>query len=191
MSEKPDIRSLCNPNPRLGEAAQIALLTGEIYYFKDRKELIKSVRRGSVVEVVEAYLLATGSGRSDSRKRDWMKAVDEIEDKGGIVLEASTGRRSDNRKEWRAAQAQAFEQIASSGRGRKSARNGALSKGAPGWNPMPEQRHVAEIEWFSRKHKTDHERMAAIQEKLGKHAPSRTTMRKYFGSPYAVRKGGK
>ena len=191
MSEKSDIRSLCNPNPRLGEAAQLALLTGEVYYFKERKDLIKSVRRGSVVEVVEAYLLATGSGRSDSRKRDWLKTVDEIEERGGIVVEATTGRRSDDRKAWRQAQAQAFEQIANSGRGRKSAANGALSKGAPGWSPTPEQDAVIDKEWFRRTNTTDNERMAAIQEKLGKLAPSRTTIRKYYGSPYAVRKPGK
>jgi len=187
MSTKLDIRSLCHPVARLGEAAQLAALTGEIYYFKDRKELIRSIRPGTIIEVIEAYLLATDGGRSDSRKRDWLKTVDEIEDKGGIIIETRTGLRSDKPKEWRQVQAMAFEQIARSGKGRNSSANGALSKGAPRWNPTPEQLDVAERQWFSRKHKTDDERMAAIQDKLGKAAPSRTTMRKYFGSPYATR----
>ena len=187
MSKKPDIRSLCNPQPRLAESTQLALLHGEIYFFKDRDKLFRSIRRGSLVEVVEGYLLAKPTGRSDSRKRDWLKAVDEIESRGGVVWESSTGRRSDKPKEAREMQAQAFEQIASSGRGRKSALVGALSKGAPRWNPTPEAKAVAEKEWFSRKHRTDNERMTAIQAKLGKDAPSRTTMRKYFGSPYATK----
>lgn len=85
--------------------------------------------------------------------------------------------------------AQAFEQIGRSGKGRKSALNGALSQGAPKWNPTPEVQRVCEAEWFSRKHKNDDERVAAIQVKVGKKdAPSRTTLHKYLGSPYGGRK---
>jgi hypothetical protein len=186
MSTKLDIRSLCHPVARLGEAAQLALLTGEVYPFKNRRELIRSVRKGTIVEVVEGYLLATDIGRSDTRKRDWLATVDAIEDMGGVVMETSTQVRSDSPRAWRQVQAQAFEQIASSGRARRSAVNGAISKGAPKWTPTHEQAAVIDKEWFRRTNKTDNERMAVIQAKLGKNAPSRTTIRKYYGSPYAT-----
>lgn len=188
MSKKPDIRSFWNPAPRLTEATQKGLLSGELYGPHERDALIGSIRPGSFVEVVELYLLAKAKGRSDSRKRDLLAAVDRIEERGGIVLEASTGRRSDRPKDWRYMQAQAFEQIASSGRGRKSARNGALAKGAPKWKPTAEQDRVIDAIWYSRKYDNDDERMAAIQENLGKDAPGRSTVRKYYGSPHGGRK---
>ena len=193
MSEKQDIRSFWNPNPRLGEAAQKEHLTGTLYGPTERKDLIRSMRVGSIVEVVELYLLAGANLKAGARKKDLIAVIAEIQDKPkfGIILEASTGRRSDNPKEWREMLAQAFEQIARSGKVRKSALNGALSQGAPKWTPTKEQDAVIDKEWFRRTNTTDNERMAAIQEKLGKLAPSRTTIRKYYGSPYAVRKPGK
>lgn len=175
--------------PRLTEATQKGLLTGELYGPKERETLIQSLRRGSAVEVVELYLLAKTTGRSDSRKRDLMGTLDRIEARGGFVLEASTGRRSDHAKEQREMLAQAFEQISRSGKGRKSAQNGALSKGAPRWNPTPEVRRVCEAEWHSRKHGNDDERVAAIQAKIGrKDTPGRSTLHKYLGSPHGGRK---
>lgn len=189
MSKKPDIRSFWNPVPRLSEATQKGLLTGELYGPKERDALIQSVRRGSLVEVVELYLLANASGRTDSRKRDLLKTWDAIEKRGGAVIEQSTGRRSNNAKEAREMQAQAFEQLSRSGKGQKSARNGALSKGRMPWNPTPEVRRVCEAEWFSRKYENDDERLAAIQAKVGKKdAPRRSTLHKYLGSPHGGRK---
>lgn len=189
MDKKPDIRSFWNPVPRLSEATQKGLLTGELYGPKERDGLVQSVRRGSLVEVVELYLLARASGRSDSRKRDLLKTWDAIEARGGIVIEQSTGRRSDKAKDAREMQAQAFEQLSRSGKGQKSARNGALSKGRAPWNPTPEVKRVCEAEWFSRKHENDDERVAAIQAKVGKKdAPGRSTLHKYFGSASGGRK---
>ncbi len=185
MSKKPDIRSFWNPVPRLSEATQKGLLTGELYGPKERDALVQSVRRGSLVEVVELYLLANANGRSDSRKRDLLKTWDAIEKRGGGVIEQSTGRRSDNAKDAREMQAQAFEQISRSGKGRKSARNGALSKGAPSWLPTPEEKAICAEEWHSKKNKTIDDAVIRIKGRLGKRAPSRTTLYKHFGSPYA------
>src|SRR5690242_13111989 len=99
MSKKQEIRSLCNPVPRLSEATQRALLTGEIYKFEDRGRFILSVRPGNFAEVVEVYLLADANLRADARKRDLLKTWERIEDRGGIILEQSTGRRSDRPKD--------------------------------------------------------------------------------------------
>lgn len=188
MSKKPDIRSFWNPVPRLGEATQKGLLTGELYGPKERDALILSVRRSSLVEVVELYLLATSNGRADSRKRDLLKTWDAIEKRGGVVIEQSTGRRSDNAKEAREMQAQAFEQISRSGKGKKSALNGALSKGAPRYVPTDEEMRVIREEWYSVQNETTDEAVAQILERLGDRAPGRTWIYGKLGSPYTKRK---
>ena len=88
MTNKADIRSWCNPlPPNYGERGQRERLTGEIYqpdkYGNGREALVSSVRRGSIVEVVELFLLAKVTGRADGRRRDLLKVMDEIEEKGG------------------------------------------------------------------------------------------------------------
>lgn len=188
MSKKQDIRSLCNPVPRLSEATQKALLTGEVYKFEDRDRFILSVRRGNFAEVVEVYLLADASLRADARKRDLLKTWDAIEARHGIILEQSTGRRSDRAKDAREMLAQAMEQISRSGKGRKSARNGALSKGAPRYVPTEDEMRVIREEWYSVQNETTDEAVAAIAERLGDRAPGRTWIYKALGSPYAKRK---
>ena len=187
MDKKPDIRSFWNPVPRLGEAAQKSVLTGELYGPTQRDALIRSVRPGSVVEVAELYLLAKADLRADARRNDLLKTMAAIEGKPhfGIVVEASTGRRSDNPKQSREMLAHAFKQISTGGKGRHSAVNGALSKGAPGWLPTPEEKAICSEEWFSKKNATIDDACIRIKGRLGKRAPSRTTLYKHLGSPYA------
>ena len=190
MDKKPDIRSFWNPVPRLGEAAQKALLTGEIYGPTQRGGMVNSVRPGSIVEVAELYVLANTDLRADARKNDLLKVIAEIEGKPhlGVILEASTGRRSDNPKQSREMLAQAFAQISSGGKGRKSALNGKLSEGAPGWLPTPDEKAICVEEWFSKKNKTIDDACIRIKGRIGKRAPSRTTLYKHLGSPYATTK---
>ncbi len=184
MANKPDIRSWCNPlPPNYGERGQSEQLTGEIYKPNKgqdgRAELIKSVRKGSIVEVVELFLLAKVAGRADVRRRDLLKVMDEIEDKGGTIRELSTGDEAPRRQ--RRMLLRAYEMIANSGRGRRSAENGKLSKGRPERKFTKEQWDAAERIWFSRRYKTRQEATLAIQA-LG--IPmGRTLLYSHFGVP--------
>ena len=148
--------------PSWGELAQREKLTGEIYETHQREALFNSIRKGSIVEVTETFLLAKTTGRSDSRKRDLLMAVDIIEEKGGIVRELSTGYQSNIPKEWRKMEARAFELITSSARGKNSAINGTYSAGRPRKQYLPEQLLVMEKVWFSRRFKNNAERMSYL-----------------------------
>ena len=117
--------------PSWGEVVQREKLTGEVYTTDQRDALINSIRKGSIVEVTETFLLAKTTGRSDSRKRDLLAIIDKIEEKGGIIRELATGNQSNVPKQGRQMQARAFGLIISSARGKNSAVNGAMSKGRP------------------------------------------------------------
>jgi hypothetical protein len=162
MSDKPDIRSFCNElKPSYGAAWQVDRLTGEVY--PDWDALLKSVRSGSIVEVVEGFLLAPVTGRPSARRDAMLDRLDAIKDRKGILHEVSTGHRSNNQSQCNRIVARAYEMIASSGRGRRSAQNGALSKGRPRKQWTKEQLEAAERIWFSTRYKTRHAACLAIQ----------------------------
>src|ERR1700691_5219882 len=140
MGKRGEIRSWCNPRPGWSREAQLERLTGEVYEAdskdkgaRKRASLIKSVRRENIVEVCELYLLALDIGNAKKQRNDLMRAVDEIEAKPhyGVVVEVSTGYRSDNPAQWRRMWAEAYVRLGAAGRGRKSAANGRRSKGRP------------------------------------------------------------
>ena len=166
MATKLDIRSYLNPmKPSWGEAGQREKLTGEIYTTEQREALLRSLRPGSIVEVVETFLLAKTTGRSDARKRDLLEVVDRIEESGALIKELSTGMMSNSTKHWRQMQARAFALIVSSARGKNSATNGRYSKGRPRKEYLPEQQAFISQIWFSRKYKTVVERMSVLASK--------------------------
>ena len=162
-SNQEDTRSYLNPmKPCWGEEGQREKLTGVVYAATEREALVRSVRKGSIVEVVETFLLATTSGRANKRRRDLLQIVDKIEDRGGIIRELATGHQSNIPKQWRLMQARAFELITSSARGKNSAANGRLSAGRPRKQYPAEQLKLMETVWFSRRYKTTTERMSYL-----------------------------
>ncbi len=158
-------------------------LTGELYAphrKKDMREaLIRSVRQGSIVEVCDAFLLAVGSGRCDVRRRDLVTVMDQIEDRGGIIRELSTGDETPKRR--RRMRERAFKMISAHARGRRSAENGSLSRGRPPTWPNSGQVYEGmKLLWQSRRYTNDNQRMAAIAKNFGK-SPSRVWLRQQFG----------
>ena len=187
---KPDLRSWCNPlPPQWPEKTQLEQLAGELYapdrHGKGRDRLIRSVRHGSIVEICDTFLLAVTTGRADVRKRDLVAAMDEIEDRGGIIRELSTGDETPKRR--RRMRERAFEAITAHAKGRRSAANGTLSTGAP--QTWPRSGPVFEgyrTIWESRRYKNDNQRLTAIVKNFGA-APSRVWLRNMLGSPHDAR----
>lgn len=190
MDKKPDIRSWCNPlPPNYPEAMQLQRLSGVVYQFDryghGRDGLIHSVRPGSIVEVVDAFLLAKIIGRTDARYRDLVAAMDEIEERGGIIRELSTG--DETPKARRRMRDRAREMIIAQARGRKSAENGRFSSGAPPIWPKSGQVYEGyRTIWQSRRYTNDNQRITAIVNNFGD-SPSRAWLRNKFGSPHDTR----
>ena len=155
-----DIRSYHNPD---GKPSQADQLTGEVY--KDFDALLRSVRQGSIVEVADGYLLAPGTGRPSKRRDVLLERIDAVKAKGGVLHEVATGHRSNNRAQCNRMLLRAYEMIATSGRGRKSAANGRLSKGRPRKLYEPDQLELMERIWFSRRYKSRDEAINAIRAK--------------------------
>jgi hypothetical protein len=190
---KPDLRSWCLPLlPHWPEQMQLHRLTGEMYK-PDRKRdaraaLIHSVRDGSIVEVYDAFLLAVPFGRADVRFRDLVAVMDEIEERGGIIRELSTGHETPKHR--RKMRDRARRMITDHNRGRKSAENGKLSTGRPPTWPSsgPVYEGYRTI-WESRRYDNNDERRTAIAKRFGK-SPSGVWLRQQFGSPHSKQAGG-
>ena len=162
---------------------QLQRLAGVVYK-PDRKvdaraKLIQSVRDGSIVEVWDCFLLASATGRSDVRYRDLVAVMDEIEERGGIIRELSTGDETPKRR--RRMRERAHRMITDHARGRRSAENGKMSTGAPQrWPRSGPEYEIMAAQFHSRKNRNDNERRVAIKHKLG-YSPSRVWLRQQFG----------
>lgn len=179
----PDIRSFKNPfPPSYGDSWQAERLTGEVY--TDWDALLRSVRPGSIVEVVEGFLLAPVTGKPARRRQVLLERIDAVKARKGVIHEVATGHRSNNRSQCNRMLLRASDMIATSGRGRKSAANGRMSKngGRPGHldKLTPEQRSAVGKIWDSRKYKTAEDALAAIHA-LGLKWIKRGWMYTHFG----------
>lgn len=110
--------------------------------------LLGSIRPGSVVVVRRLFLLAPWAGSPTIRKRTMAKRVDAIKARGGTILEAETGRRSDSGV---CAQmiADGIADIASGGR-----RNVTGKMGRPSIGYTEDQLDAMERIWHSRRYPT-------------------------------------
>ncbi len=181
-----DVRGYINvfPPGAPTEAGQKHWMTQDVaeIYVEDRKRrqidaLIASVRKGSVVAVMELYLLAPAAFRTPKRRRLLAERIEAIRDRGGDVLELATGYKASRRLP--TMMNRAHEQIASSGRARKHNRPGAPLK----WVLTPAEREVMAGIWANRMLKNDAERTLAIQHRIGKPI-TRAWLRRAFGSPH-------
>lgn len=174
-----DVRGYVNPfvPGGLTEEGQRQGMVDEVYV-EDRKgrkieALIRSIRKGTTVQIAELFYLAPGIGRPQKRRRILGERVDAIEDKGGKIQELREPLRRSR------ALLRAYEQIATSGRARKHDRPGAPVK----WVFTPAEREVVQGIWTSRKYKNDAERTLAVQQRTGKPI-ARAWLRRTFGSPH-------
>lgn len=182
-----DIRNYVNPQPpskgtRFTAEWQLAYLPDGETYTEDKSgkqigALIRSLREGSIVRVRRLFILGSWFDGPRKRRNAIASILDEIKDKGGIVLEMETGRRSDRRGDCSKMLMDAYEDVATAGR---STPKGKTGRPAAPWTPA--QRLVMESLWRSRAYKNDTERVAAIQGKLGR-SPGRTGLRAMFGAP--------
>lgn len=182
MSEKHDIRSYCNSwPPRHSQAAQTAKLTGELYV-EDKTgkvidAVIQSVRKGSIVEVVETGLLAPVKGQPSKRRALMAARIDAIKARGGVIRELETGHQS-NKGQCARMIVRGSEFIANSGRvGNKKGR-----AGQPKIEVTPHEDEIMRGIWNSRRYKNDDERMVAIEKRTGRKF-KRTWLWNRYNSP--------
>jgi len=127
-----------------------------------RADLLRMVRGNTTVAVLHTFLLADPANK---RKRggtraDFWKVWDEIEERGGRVLELYTGLKSDNPADRDKMTREAVEALAR-GRHKTSASD---KRGRPKQEFTPAQVQQAHDAWHSRKLKT----WAAVQAKMPK-----------------------
>ncbi len=97
MSGKPDIRGYINPFlPGTTETGQREGMSSTELYIEDRRgkiidAMIRSVRKGTLVEVMELYCLAPAVGRADKRRRILTERIEQIKERGGTIRETRTG----------------------------------------------------------------------------------------------------
>ena len=163
--EKEDIRSWCHDwPPSFARSTQEVRLSGVVYY-GDKKRwqlpaLIRSIRKGSIVEVVELFLLAPRKGRADTRRRALEATVEQIIARGATIRELNTGHESP--ASLPSMMTRAVEMIGRSGRGVKSAVNGQLSQGRPR-KTTREQDMAAKQMWFDMRYPRAEQAVAAMQ----------------------------
>jgi hypothetical protein len=175
-SPKPDIRSLA------ALPGHKAHLTGQIYEAGKRpgdldrtiKNIIRSVRLGSILEVVDLVWLA-GEGRGDRRKHQLVDNIEAAIEKGGKIKETSTGNATPKHKAVMLSRA-----LAMIGK-RQSAANGSKG-GRPATAITDHEKVVQEGVWHSRRYKNNDERVTAIKKRNGwSFGP--TELRKRYGPP--------
>lgn len=177
MSGKEDIRSWA------GIPSHRAALSGEVYepdrHGRGHDRFIRSIRKGSIVEVVDLMWLA-GPGRADKRRRQLVAHVEAICAKGARIREVSTGDETPKHKSRMLMRA--FEMIGRTARGLRSAENGRLSKGRPTLADQlsEEQKKAIRGIWESRKYKTGDAALAAIHA-LGLSWIKRGWVYRHFG----------
>jgi hypothetical protein len=187
MAIKQHTRSYCNPLPRLSGPAQEARLTGEIYT-EDKKgaafdALLKSLRKGDVVELVELFLLAPAKLKTFKRRRALTDRIEAIKARGGILSEVSTGDRSDNGHLPRMMM-RAYEMMGKAGQGYA----GRGKQGRPPKERSTEELQVMEFEWVNRRNKTIADAIIALRRRKIKN-PTVAELYRHFGSRIAGKAG--
>ena len=182
MSGKQDVRGYVNPYlpGAPSEAVQRAGMTGEVYV-EDRtgkvfEKFRRSIRRGTIVEIWELWMLAPNSRRSDVRRRVMAERADSLFALRASIRETNTGRHAKTASV--AMSNHAYEQLAYSGRARKRDKEGR----PPVWpRSGPVYEGYRRI-WHSRLYGNDDERRTQMKKEFGK-APSRVWLRQQFGAP--------
>lgn len=188
MAHKQRIRSYCNPfPPRFSAAVQLARLAGELYT-EDKKgkiidALIRAIRPGDVVEVVELFLLAPVKASTAKRRRVLVERIEAIKARGGSICEVSTGDRSDQGHLPRMI-VRAVGLISKGGKGAA----GRTKRGRPKKERASEDLQIMEFEWVSKRNKTIADVLVAVRNRGIKRATVSEFYR-HFGSRIAGKAG--
>lgn len=138
MSGK-DFRDLLVDHPACALATQREHMDGETY--EDFEELVRSLRKSSIVRVYRPYLLGGAAGNTRKRRRVWAERADLIREKGNKLVSLDpplTG----NRLAMLAA-----EQIGNIARGKA----GVSRSGRPKKDYTPEQWAIIRHHWPPRR----------------------------------------
>lgn len=160
-----DFRNYINPQPRgkkFTAAWQLEPMADGVMYVEDKngkviKAVIKSVREGSIVQVRRLFCLAPWSGTPRHRRAAMSERLDEIEARGGAVLEAETQRRSDARGQRNQMLMDGLADIATAGRA-----NPRSNMGRPSKDYTPQQEDAMARIWFSSRYRTGADKVAAL-----------------------------
>jgi hypothetical protein len=171
-------RAYVNPVPSLPETMQRAAITTNCvkvseWYVESRtvtrEDFVKHLRPGDIAIVAYAACLAANKGKKADRFADMIDGRGEIHAKGAVLLEATTGLRSD--KDWRKMKPAALPMLGRMAQGSRSALNGRQGK-----PPLPytnaERKTMMRIA-DSRRYKNWNQRAAAIKAE-GIKVPGRT-----------------
>jgi|GEM_PF-5525648 len=178
MSTSSDYRAYLNPQGALSESEQKALVEAWAakngvkigqWYVESRKETreawIGSLRGTSIAVVPMAFVIAKATGRKDTRYADFLCAAHEISREGNYFIDASTGRRSDSKKDWPLMREDAKQML---GRAVKAGKDGR-----PAYEYTPEEWKDLFAIADSKRLKNWPERRAAIKRR-GLKVPGRT-----------------
>lgn len=154
-------------------------LTGQIYVPDKHgggvEAIVRSIRPGSIIEVVELHWLA-GPGRADKRRRQLVKHVDTIEERGGRIREVSTGDETPRHKTRMLMRA--YEKLS---------RSHSATSGRKGGRPprvwTAHENAIMEGAWHRRSNKNNDERLADMRKRLGKEPLGATALRLKYGPP--------
>lgn len=130
--------------------------TGKIF-----DALVRSVRKGTIVRVRRLFCLAPWKGMPAKRRRILAERVDALRERGGIVMEAETHRRSDVRGHCAQMLMGGYEDIATAGRSVSKGKTGR-----PGKNRTDAELAIMKAEFFSRKNKTVDDALAVLARKV-------------------------
>jgi len=114
---------------------------------------VASLRRGDFLYIEALALLPDERAKGRQPAVDLINALDDIRDKGAVLIETSTGRRSDNKAELMAMRADAIKSLGAGGRSLPSAKakaNGGKGGRRPKVFSEAEMRR-AELVWNSLK----------------------------------------
>lgn len=179
FAQKAHIRGICRAvSKRYPVAGQVAAMKEngvEVVYVEDgktgetREIYTNTLRKGDIAVVQWLCLLADPIGNINTRRRDLMHAIDEIEAKGATIWELGSGLKSDTK-------ANRDKMIANAWEGLALARMPVKEKqGRPLKWTDPADRKIIWDEWFSKKHPTNEAAAEAASRKL-KRQISRTVM---------------
>lgn len=167
-----DVRAYINPYPpnfsaewQRSKLSQRATLYTQTKRGKEREQLSRSTRKGSIIEIAMLFLFAKLSGGVRRRVADLLVVVNELLDRGAVIIERATGRTSKSRKDLNSMLVQAREMIGQSARGMATgAKNGKLSKGRPRKAYTEQTLRIIDHFWPPRKGWTVDESVEAINE---------------------------
>jgi len=167
------------PLPSLPEPEQRAALKPydctEVYTLgraATHEDLLRQQRKGRAIVTPCAACLARQRGTKDSRVSSLSSFIAALHMKGGYVIEAATGRRSNRLSDWLVMCAKAGEMLGRIAQGSKSAENGR--KGRIGFGHSDKDILTMLRVMDSRTYKNDASRINAIRKLGVEPVPKRT-----------------